>query len=222
MTTDPTTHTADLLHQHRLRPGSPATCRCSWRPALMLNDTGADRRQHARHQAEVLAAAGALTTPTPVQGEREWTPGDSPFLPPVPESAYPPGAVPIPAPDTNQLDLLVYLLRQYDAVVEVHAHVEMDTDEDRALHARAVETFREAAAPVRAAVSAGGDAPDRDQAPSEAQALRDRLVQVLRESWEEWLYRAHGVSSSCDHQDEAEDMADRVLAAVVDPQAGTP
>jgi hypothetical protein len=45
--------------------------------------------------------------------------------------------------------LLGYLLRQYERVVDVHALVRMDTEEDRALHDRAVREFRQGAEPIR-------------------------------------------------------------------------
>jgi hypothetical protein len=53
--------------------------------------------------------------------------------------------------------LLGYLLRQYERVVEVHALVRMDTEEDRTLHDRAVREFRQAAEPVRAALGMPSD-----------------------------------------------------------------
>jgi hypothetical protein len=48
--------------------------------------------------------------------------------------------------------LLGYLLAQYERAVDIHAQVRMDTDEDRDLHAHAVEQLRRAAALVRAAL----------------------------------------------------------------------
>lgn len=50
--------------------------------------------------------------------------------------------------------LLADLLRSYDAAIALHAAVVMDTDQDRALHARAVDEMRNAVATVRACVDA--------------------------------------------------------------------
>jgi hypothetical protein len=59
-------------------------------------------------------------------------------------------------------EALVYLLGQYNRVVQVHRKVVMDTPEDRDLHDRAVAAMEEAAAPIRRhlrdALTCGNDA----------------------------------------------------------------
>jgi hypothetical protein len=45
---------AVTLIAHRARPLNSPYCICGWRPALMLNDTEADRGQHIAHQAEMV------------------------------------------------------------------------------------------------------------------------------------------------------------------------
>lgn len=45
-----------VLLKHQARPLNSPYCICGWRPALMLNDTDADRGQHIGHQAEMIAA----------------------------------------------------------------------------------------------------------------------------------------------------------------------
>lgn len=47
------------------------------------------------------------------------------------------------------LDRLVYLLDQYDRLLECHRHVSMDTTDDRKLHSRVIAQFERAAEPVR-------------------------------------------------------------------------
>ena len=43
---------------------------------------------------------------------------------------------------SDPLDLLEALLRQYDALVETHSKVRIDTDDDRATHDRVVDVYR--------------------------------------------------------------------------------
>jgi hypothetical protein len=58
----PTPRTAaDVLGAHA-RIGPRGQRRCGWYPAMRLNDTDADRRQHDQHQADMLAVAGVLAT----------------------------------------------------------------------------------------------------------------------------------------------------------------
>lgn len=45
----------DVLWEHRAYPTGTPHCKCGWRPALYLNDTESDRRQHHSHQITALA-----------------------------------------------------------------------------------------------------------------------------------------------------------------------
>ena len=45
----------EVLWEHRAYPTGSPHCKCGWRPALHLNDTESDRRQHHDHQAAALA-----------------------------------------------------------------------------------------------------------------------------------------------------------------------
>ena len=65
---------------------------------------------------------------------------------------------------------LGYLLGQYDRAVDVHEGVVMDTPEQRALHDKAIAAMRQAAEPVRAALTPQNvpqDAVDAPEAPGQ-------------------------------------------------------
>lgn len=47
----------DVLYEHRTMQWSTCHCRCGWTPAMYLNDTEADRAQHRRHVALMVAQA---------------------------------------------------------------------------------------------------------------------------------------------------------------------
>lgn len=51
-----------VLSDHALR--GHFGCECGWRPAISLNDTESDKKQHRVHQVDVLSAAGLIPTHT--------------------------------------------------------------------------------------------------------------------------------------------------------------
>lgn len=50
---------------------------------------------------------------------------------------------------TSDRDALVYLLGQYDRLLQIHRLIAMDTPEDRKLHDQVVAAAHDAAGPIR-------------------------------------------------------------------------